>query len=337
MMRLTMTATLQNLRFVVWAHNRMRLLKTTLALFVLAVVGSASAADNFQSLRAGLPHDALYAMARADDALWAVGGHGMVLRSPDNGKSWERLASPGDFAALDVTTGDSQPVLVGQAGKAFEAVGGGNGWKALETGTDQRLLSVTDLAGGGQMAVGAFGTIIMRNPNSDSFEPITVDWEALVEDGFEPHLYDVLQTKSGTILISGEFGMVLRSRDNGKSWSVHNNDDASVFALHEASNGLLMGVGQAGYIISSGDDGESWQSSASGTEANLLGVSSSGNTFAAVGVRAVLSSKNGGKSWKALVNRDTERRWYQGVTPISGAGEDRKFIAAGQFGQIINF
>ena len=97
----------------------MRLLKTALAFTVLGVVGSAFAADNFRGNKSGLPHDAIYSLDRSGNSLWAIGGHGLVLRSDNNGGEWERIASPGDFAALGMAIHDGQPVLVGQAGKAF--------------------------------------------------------------------------------------------------------------------------------------------------------------------------------------------------------------------------
>ena len=315
----------------------MRLLETVLALTVLGVVGSAFAADDFRAVRAGLPHDAIYSLDRSEGSLWAVGGHGLILRSDDDGGEWERIVSPGDFAALGMAIHDGRPVLVGQAGKAFQMKSEGQGWEPLDSGTEERLLSIASLSDGSQLAVGSFGTIVKRLAQSDNFKPIVVDWNAIVEDGFEPHLYDVIQTKAGTILVAAEFGMVLRSRDGGRSWSVQNTNDSSVFALHQGANGRLVGVGQAGYIITSDDDGKSWQVSKSGTNANLLGVSSTGKTFAIVGVRAVLKSNNGARSWEALSNRETERRWYQGISGISPDGHGRRFIAAGQFGTIVNF
>ena len=315
----------------------MRLLETALALTILGVVGSAFAADNFRAVRAGLPHDAIYSLDRSGGSLWAVGGHGLILRSDDDGGDWERIASPGDFAALGMAIHDGRPVLVGQAGKAFQLSSDGGNWEPLDTGTEERLLNIATLSDSSQLAVGAFGTIVRRSAGSESFERISVDWDAIVEDGFEPHLYDVMQTKAGTILVAAEFGMVLRSLNGGLTWSVQNTNDSSVFALHQGASGRLVGVGQAGYIISSQDDGVSWKASGSGSKANLLGVSSSGNTFAVVGVRAVLISNNGGRSWKAVSNRETERRWYQGISGISPDGEGRKFLAAGQFGTIVNF
>ena len=315
----------------------MRLLKTAVALTFLGVVGSAFAADNFQSVRSGLPHDAIYSIDRSGSALWAIGGHGLVLRSSDDGGEWEKIARPGDFAALGMDTLDGRPVLVGQAGKAFQLSDSGENWEPLDTGTEERLLDVATLSDGSQIAVGAFGTIVKRSAGSKGFKRVAVDWDAIVEDGFEPHLYDVMQTNAGSLLIAAEFGMILRSRNGGKTWSVQNTNDSSVFALHQGANGRLVGAGQAGYIISSNDDGVSWQVAKSGTKANLLGVSSSGKTFAVVGVRAVLKSTNGGRNWQAVSNRDTERRWYQGVAGITPDDNGRRFLAAGQFGQIVNF
>jgi len=166
----------------------MRLLKTALALTFLGVVGSAFAADNFQAVRAGLPHDAIYSIDRSGGSLWAIGGHGLVLRSDNDGGEWERIASPGDFAALGMAIHKGQPVIVGQAGKAFKLSADGENWASLDSGTEERLLDIATLSDGSQMAVGAFGTIVKRSTGSESFKRVAVDWDAIVEDGFEPHL-----------------------------------------------------------------------------------------------------------------------------------------------------
>ena len=89
----------------------MRLLKTALAFTFLGVVGSAFAADNFRAVRAGLPHDAIYSIDRSGGYLWAIGGHGLILRSDNDGADWERIASPGDFAALGMAIHKGQPVI----------------------------------------------------------------------------------------------------------------------------------------------------------------------------------------------------------------------------------
>ena len=86
-----------------------------------------------------------------------------VLRSNDDGGEWEKIARPGDFAALGMDTLDGRPVLVGQAGKAFQLSDSGENWEPLDTGTEERLLDVATLSDGSQIAVGAFGTIVKRS------------------------------------------------------------------------------------------------------------------------------------------------------------------------------
>ena len=70
----------------------------------------------------------------------------------------------------------------------------GESWEPLDSGTEERLLDIVTLSNGSQLAVGSFGTIVKRSSGSDSFKKVSVDWDAIVEDGFEPHLYDVMQT-----------------------------------------------------------------------------------------------------------------------------------------------
>ncbi len=311
--------------------------KAAILSLALGVVGSASAVDNIQALRSGMPHDSIYSIEQHNGVLWAVGGHGLVMSSTNGGSEWIKADSPGEFAAMDLAVASGGPILVGQSGKAYEGSLDGKSWNILETGTTQRLLSVVSVSDGSQLAVGAFGTIIKREPGSTEFGQIAVDWEMLADDGFEPHLYDVVETMDGTILVTAEFGMILRSENGGQDWSVQNQNDSSVFALHQTLGGTLIGVGQAGYIISSDDDGVSWQERSSGTNANLLGVASSGKKIVVVGVRAVLNSNDAGQTWDSLQNRDTERRWYQGISGVSPDQSGRSFIAAGQFGEIIKF
>ena len=141
--------------------------------------------------------------------------------------------------------------------------------------------------------------------------------------------------QAGTILIAAEFGMVLRSRDGARP-GLFRITTTHLFSPCTRGEWSLGRVGQAGYIISSKDDGVSWQASKSGTNANLLGVSSSAKLL--LSWAFAQSAKR--KWWPELegcFNPDTERRWYQGIAGVSPDSDGRKFVAAGQFGQIVNF
>ena len=108
--------------------------KLILFLLSLSALGFASAGDRLEVVRIGLAHDSIYAVERSQNTIWAVGGHGLVIRSTDNGTQWEPIASPGDFAALDISIDGGKPVLVGQSGKAFEADVAKGSWTQLKQG-----------------------------------------------------------------------------------------------------------------------------------------------------------------------------------------------------------
>ena len=93
--------------------------KLILFLLSLSAPGFASAGDSLEVVRIGLAHDSIYAVERSQNTIWAVGGHGLVMRSTDNGTQWEPIASPGDFAALDISIDGGKPVLVGQSGQSL--------------------------------------------------------------------------------------------------------------------------------------------------------------------------------------------------------------------------
>ena len=154
---------------------------------------------------------------------------------------------------------------------------------------------------------------------------------------FEPHLYDVLQTRQGSILIAGEFGMILRSDDGGENWSLQNSNESSVFAIHENDDGQLIGVGQAGYIILSADDGRAGKKAMKKRHLTCWVSALQVSTWLLYGVRAILTSYDGGKNWNPLKNKIADQRWFQGIVALSSPKEDKQFLAGGQFGQIINF
>ena len=61
----------------------------------------------------------------------------------------------------------------------------------------------------------------------------------------------------GVVTAVGEFGLVLRSADAGKTWQALHKGDASLFAM-EVSDGGGYAVGQNGAVLHSTDHGASW-------------------------------------------------------------------------------
>ncbi|MDR2837199.1 MAG: photosystem II stability/assembly factor-like protein, partial [Azonexus sp.] len=115
----------------------------------------------------------------------------------------------------------------------------------------------------------------------------------------EPHLYAAQLDAEGVVTIAGEFELIARSTDGGNHWTVLHQGARSLFGLAAGPNGRLFAVGQEGVILKSGDNGKSWSTPPSGTSAILTGVwaGADGQAVVAVGVRAILISRDGGSSF----------------------------------------
>lgn len=72
--------------------------------------------------------------------------------------------------------------------------------------------------------------------------------------------YDILITNQGTLIVSGDQGTILRSIDEGASWSVMNLDGAGrLYDLTDIPGGGISAAGQNGMVMVSSDDGITWE------------------------------------------------------------------------------
>lgn len=283
----------------------------------------------FEVRNQGIAHDALYDICFDGSVGFAGGVAGSLLRSGDGGFTWSLQPALGPEAVLGLDCGSSNVLAVGQGGLILKKEG--EAWRKIESGTEARLLSVSSNAHGLAVAVGGFGAVLRSRDGGDSWEPLEFDWEALLDDFMEPHIYDVQVSAEGELItIVGEFGLVLHSTDGGDSWIMTHRDEASLFAL-ELHGNVGFAVGQNGVILRTEDGAQTWRELSSGTQANLLGVLTDGDGIVHVtGIRTLLQSRDGGNTWFARQPGDVSSRWYQGL----GSSEAGVFMA-GHSGRIV--
>ena len=305
-------------------------------------VGS-SGEDQLTLVRAGLPHDALFDAQFQDGRGLAVGAHGTILESLDDGSSWNALDSLGELSLLAIAMTPERSIVVGQEGAIFLATGS-EPYRQVDSGSTERLMSVAlDAASDRAVAVGGFGTLLISNDAGETWDAEMLDWEALNEEGLEAHLYDVEITPGGEIFVIGEFGLVLSSTDGGSTWQTRAQGDESLFALHLGADGNGYAVGQDGVMLRSRDAGHSWERLDTGSRGNMLDVwASPEQEVVVVGIRTLLRSSNGGDSWTSANNRSVERAWYQALAPgiVSQQGDEvtlheQRIYAVGQMGKIV--
>jgi photosystem II stability/assembly factor-like uncharacterized protein len=283
----------------------------------------------------GTAHDALYGLCLDGQRGIGVGSSGLVIESSDGGQSWTPGQSFSEAALLDVSCGAGTTLIAAQQGGIFRSEDGV--FKAVESGTDARLLSVDNNSDGLAVAVGGFGTILRSRDDGMTWESLPVDWEAILNDFVEPHLYAVDVSPGGVVTIVGEFELVMRSTDGGETWETAHKGEASLFGLNLSADGTGFAVGQNGRVIRTEDGGMSWSDVPTPTEGNLLNVWSAADGEVLVsGIRNLLHSSDGGMSWELLEGGDLNTGWYQGLAVTRGESQSGAVaLLAGHKGNVL--
>jgi photosystem II stability/assembly factor-like uncharacterized protein len=282
----------------------------------------------------GIVHDALYDVCLDGQSGIAVGVAGTVLTTNDTGLTWQSGSAGVVNALLGVSCGKAASLVVGQNGLIMRKAGDSD-WVNIDSGTDQRLLSVSANESGLAVAVGGFGTVLKSSDGGLTWAPLSFDWEAILNDFYEPHVYDVNVSDEGIITLVGEFDLVLRSADQGETWDTVNKGDTSLFAVdfRDATSGFA--VGQNGKVVKTLDGGLTWNVMPVPTEENLLDVWSSGNQVLVTGIRTLLRSRDDGLNWEVITEGDVTVQWYQALKGTVSGGTD-SVIMVGHSGRIIN-
>ena len=280
----------------------------------------------------GTVHRPLYGIAFHQDLQRgvAVGARGTVMMSDDGGRSWitEKLDTP--LSLIDVAVQGERRVLVGQMGSIWVSESG-EGWRAVESGTEERLMAVDMNAAGLAIAVGSFDLILLSHDSGETWEESPLQLAPHVEGHYDPHLFDVQVNPDGSALIVGEFGLILRTADGGRNWDIVHQGIASLSGVHVRPDGTGFAVGQDGAVLRTLDGGKSWTSLDTPTSGNLLGVWSTGEGEATVsGMRYMIVSDDDGDSWRSVTDAEVNTNWY-GKMVAAASG----IIAVGHSGRVI--
>lgn len=232
-------------------------------------------------------------IARAGNALVAVGDYGTVVRSTDEGKTWQQAEVPVSVLLTAVHfADDSHGWAVGHGGVILASSDGGANWQ-IQTTLDERpvLLSVhfTDARRG--YAVGAYGAAFVTSDGGRNWAPMAVG------SGHDAdlHLNHIFSTLGGTLFLAAETGVAFRSTDRGASWTkLETGVSGSLWSGLERSDGEVVLLGMSGKVIASRDGGNTWQARETGTEQSLTsGITLANGGLIVVGAGGVVLRGNG--------------------------------------------
>ncbi|MDN5873088.1 MAG: YCF48-related protein [Sinobacteraceae bacterium] len=309
--------------------GRHRLLAALLALPLLALTASSARAVPTPSLVThGIQHAALFDVAFDGAQGYAVGAAGQIMHTADGGKTWKTQKSPTPLSLLGVATRGGFAVAVGQMGVILVKQAPDKPWQQVPSVTKNRLMRVA-IKGNDVMAVGAFGAMLRSTDRGKTWQAVEPDWKSMfaaaqkagtVGFNFKPKLYVCTYDGQGNLFVAGEIGTIIKSADNGKTWTLVRKGEATdegisptIFGLSFNAQGVGVAVGQNGSILRTEDDGQTWSPVDSGKTAILLSVvAEPDNSFLVTGAYAMLWSNDGGKTWKPVGDKTTliKSSWY---------------------------
>ncbi len=249
-------------------------------------------------------HVVLIAVATAGKRLVAVGEHGVVAYSDDNGKTWQQGQVPVDVTLTAVGFANAQDGwAVGHEGVILHTTDGGASWQRqldgdqvnqLTMATAQAAVADNDpapgtaramlranhfLAGGPEnpflailatspqdaLVFGAYRMVMKTVDGGKTW----ADWNLHVSDPISHNLYDVA-TVGNDIYLVGEAGSVFRSTDGGDGFTaVTAPSGSTLFKALPTGDGGVFVCGVAGSAFRSSDGGNSWQPISLNTQSNL--------------------------------------------------------------------
>lgn len=240
----------------------------------------------------------LTAASNVGSKIWAVGRDGVIIASDDAGEHWKVQrrdawqppsdANPGDSARhgaplLDVLfLDDNRGFAVGAYSLFLETTDGGATWSERQILTGAAPAATAAAAGDGKWT-------FSRD-------------ELKIEDESEPHFNAIARTSDGSLLIAGERGSLLRSRDDGATWQrMKLPYDGSMFGAigFEGQRAIVFGL--RGHAFETDNLGDTWRELKTDTELSLLGgVKLSGGGVALVGANGlVLVRRSAGEPLRA--------------------------------------
>ncbi|SDN48937.1 WD40/YVTN/BNR-like repeat-containing protein [Allokutzneria albata] len=269
--------------------------------------------------------------AVSDRVAWAGGSGGVVLRTVDGGRVWQRVDPPGATALQfrDVHAFDDRHAVVlsigeGADSRVYRTSDGGRSWQLAFQNADPKAfydcLTFFDSRSG----------IALSDPVGGKFRILSTSdsgrsWTVLPDEGMPPALEkEAAFAASGQCLVSsgrrdawfatggGSKSRVFHTKDRGRTWQVSQSpvaasESAGIFGM--ASTGKRHGIAVGGdfanatgpsTVALTSDGGRTWQAGPNQLGGYRSGIALRPWSAIAVGPTGSDVSRDGGRSWSRL-------------------------------------
>ncbi|REG49203.1 photosystem II stability/assembly factor-like uncharacterized protein [Paraburkholderia sp. BL6669N2] len=233
-------------------------------------------------------HMMLMGATRAGSRIVAVGEHGIVLLSDDDGKTWRQARRVPVSATLSaVSFADAKHGwAVGQWGAILATDDGGDTWAAqrLDTSVDQPLFSVLFTSAQDGIAVGLWSLMLQTHDGGKTWARTTLP-KPPGGGKADRNLYHVFADSAHALYIVSEQGMVLKSADAGANWAyLPTGGKGTLWSGVAMPDGRIVVGGLLGSLFESRDGGTTWAALNTGAHSSITDLVATGGGLVGVGL-----------------------------------------------------
>lgn len=268
-----------------------------------------------QAARAGL-----LASAHAGGRLVAVGEHGVVMLSDDQGRSFRQARDvPMDVTLTSVSFADERHGwAVGHWGAILTTADGGETWtvQRKDTQSDRPLFAVQFFDARNGVAVGLWSLVLVTSDGGATWRDVVLTPPEGAKKA-DLNLLGLFADDRGRIYAAAERGMVLRSDDRGATWTYAATGYKGSFWTGLAlPGGVLLAAGLRGSLYRSADEGRSWTRIDTASKSSITAMAARDGAIVAVGLDGlVLRSRDGGATFSSDVRPDHAALTAVAMTP----------------------
>ncbi|WP_431825207.1 WD40/YVTN/BNR-like repeat-containing protein [Burkholderia sp. F1] len=254
-------------------------------------------------------HMMLTDATRAGKRIVAVGEHGVVLLSDDDGKTYRQARRVPVSAALSaVTFTDAQHGwAVGQWGVILATSDGGESWEKqrIDTLVDQPLFSVNFTSAKDGIAVGLWSLMLSTHDGGKTWTRTTLPKPPRGGKA-DRNLYRIFADGKGALYIAAEQGTVLKSSDGGANWIyLETGGKGSLWSGVALPDGRIVVGGLLGSLFQSSDGGTTWSALNAGTKSSITDLVATGDGLIGVGLDGLeLKQRAGSASLEVSQRQD---------------------------------
>jgi photosystem II stability/assembly factor-like uncharacterized protein len=246
-----------------------------------------------------------------------------LLRSKDNGETWERLTKglpARNSFGFTLTINAKGHIFAGGWSSVYRSIDAGETWTNTNLGQTVYALAINRA---GHIFAGTFGALYRSVDNGNTWSPVFAVSETFF---YALTINSNDYVFASLVHVSARQAGIYRSTDNGQTWVQTNLKNQYTRALIVDSQNTLF-AGTVHGVYRSFDAGETWEHTSEGlpdwpvVEIDALTIDGQGNIFAGGRIDGVYFSTDGGNHWTKALDS------FGSPTASLAAGAEGKVVA----------